>query len=212
MLVAAVLAALGLTSRATAQITAFWHRASISPAAIAEEPALANMQSWDLFATTSGNWLSARMAARLPAGVTYYKHPLGGLTRPDPSMFNSSPALQFTTYASAANDTGTNHTTLVLGSFLFNADPASIGDATSPLPGVFDMMWGNSPPTAPPGTYQIARLTFAQGVLPEVLGSSATTQLNREADTFIPQIPEPNLGRLGGAIALVLLRRRPMAP
>jgi hypothetical protein len=210
MLVAAVLTALGLTSRAAAQITAFWQRATITPAAIAEVPALANMQSWDLLATTSGNWLSARMAARLPAGVTFYKHPLGGLTRPDPSMFNSSPALQFTTYASAANDTGTNHTTLVLGSFLFNADPASIGDATSPLPGVFDMMWGNSPPTAPPGTYQIARLTFPQGVLPEVIGLSATTQLNPEADALIPQIPEPNLVSLLGAIALVLLRRRPM--
>ena len=206
LLIATVLA-LGFGSTAVAQFTAFWQRATITPAAIAEEPALANMQSWGLKVATTGNWFSAGMFARLPSGFTYYKHPLGGITRPDPSLFSSSPALEFTTFVSAANDNGTNHTTIVLGSFLFNGEPASIGDATSPFPGTFDTSWGNSPATAPAGIYEIARLTFPIGMLPQTSSTNRTSQLNPEATAWIPDIPEPSLLPFMGAIVIVGLRK-----
>ena len=209
MLIAVALLSLGLTSRAAAQITAFWQRATITPAAIAEEPALANMQTWDLMVTTTGNWASAGMTARLPTGFTYYKHALGGQTRPDPSLFSSSPALEFTTYASAATDDGTNHTTIVLGSHHFNGEPGSIGDPTSFWPGTFDMDWGNYYPTALPGTYQIARLTFPAGVVSEILPLplSFTNQFRPDAWTFVPQIPEPSMSCLLGGVLMTVLTR-----
>ena len=210
ILIAVALLSLGLTSRAAAQITAFWQRATIMPAAIAEEPALANMQSWDLMVTTTGNWASAGITARLPTGFTYYKHALGRQTRPDPSLFSSSPALEFTTYASAATDDGTNHTTIVLGSHHFNGEPGSIGDPTSFWPGTFDMDWGNLYPTALPGTYQIARLTFPAGVVSEIrtVPLSLTFQVRPDAWTFVPQIPEPSMSCLLAAVLSITVRRR----
>ena len=209
MLVAAVLTALGLTSRAAAEITAFWQRATITPAAISEEPALANMQTWDLLATTTGNWQSAGLWAQLPASSTYYKHPLAALTRPDPALFGSSPAVEFTTFVSAANDNGTNHTTVVLGAHVIGPPP-SLGDPSSPIPGLFTIDWGNSPATAPAGTYQIARLTFPQGVFPmiPILSYSFTQQVNPDANVLIPAIPEAQLCGLVAIIVPLLVRRR----
>jgi hypothetical protein len=209
MLIAAVLATLGLTSRAAAQITAFWQRATITPAAIAEEPALANMQSWDLMVTTTGNWASAGMHARLPISFTYYKHALGGQTRPDPLLFDTSPALAFTTYASAATDDGTIHTTAVLGSFLFNGEPGSIGDPTSFWPGAFDMNWGNYYFTALPGTYQIARLTFPAGVVFHVYPFGFTNQVRPDGWAPVPQIPEPDMPCVLGAVLSITMLARP---
>lgn len=130
------------SSSALAQISAFWEQVTITPAAIANDPTLASMQSWDLIVMTTGDWASAAMRAALPPGLAFYKHPLGGLTRPDPAIFGSSPALEFTTYVSAPSDDGTNHDTRVLGGHP-QGSLLSIGDPTSAVPGTFSMSWGS---------------------------------------------------------------------
>jgi hypothetical protein len=66
-----------LCGSARGSITAFWQQVTITPAAITNDPALANMQCWDLMTTTTGNWASAGVEAILPAGSFFYKHPLG---------------------------------------------------------------------------------------------------------------------------------------
>jgi hypothetical protein len=202
---------IAIATPAVAQITAFWQQVTISPQAIADDAALANMQCWDLMTTTTGDWASAAMRASLPLGLTFYKHPLGGLTRPDPAIFSSSPALEFTTYASSPSDNGTNNTTFVAGGHP-QSQPASIGDATAPTPGIFSMVWADFVVDLP-GTYQIARITFLQGAIVDVLNNtptpvadpSLTAQVSPDSTTIIPDIPEPRaIGLLSAAVLLAI--------
>jgi hypothetical protein len=182
-----------LCGSARGAITAFWQQVTITPVAITSDPTLASMQCWDLMVTTSGNWAAAAMGATLPASLTFYKHPLGGLTRPDPGLFGASPALEFTTYVSSPSDNGTNHTTTVFGGHP-QSFPPSLGDATSPFPGRFSMVWGELIPD-PPGTFQIARLTFPLAAIPDVVDNpdpSRTSQVSPDSTAFIPEIPEPS--------------------
>ena len=58
-----------LAAQARAAITASWHLVQISAAAIANDPVLANMQSWDLRVTTDGNWASAGLRLTRPKVV-----------------------------------------------------------------------------------------------------------------------------------------------
>ncbi len=211
MLVLAVGAWMSLCVPAHAAITAFWQRATITPQAIANDPQLASMQCWDLMATTTGNWNSAQMRADLPGGRTFYKHPLGGLTKPDPSIFNSSPALEFTTYASSPSDNGTNNSTIILSGHP-QGNPPSLGDPSSPIPGSFGLAWGNLL-TDPPGTHQIARLTFPIGAVPDVLNvgtfdPSKTSQIDPDSTTIIPDIPEPKISALLALLGLFAIRIR----
>ncbi len=194
---AAILGAwISLCLPAHAVITAFWQQTTITPQAIANDPVLANMQCWDLIATTTGDWASGFMRATLPSGLTFYKHPLGGLTRPDPAVVASSQALGFTTFASSPSDNGTNNSTFVVGGHP-QSHPVSIGDATAPTPGTFSMGWSDFV-VDPPDTYQIARLTFPIGAVPDVLNvgtpdPSTTSQVNPDSTTIIPDVPEPTL-------------------
>jgi hypothetical protein len=110
-----IILSMSVCTGAKASITAFWQQVTITPAAISNDPALANMQCWDLMTTTSGDWSNARMLAFLPSGFNFYKHVLGGLTRPNPAQFPSAPALEFTTFVTAPSDTGANGGTQILG-------------------------------------------------------------------------------------------------
>ncbi len=204
-------ACLSLCVPAHAVITAFWQRTTITPQAIANDPQLAGMQCWDLVVTTTGNWLAAGMHADLPQGRTFYKHPLGGFTEPDPALFVSSPALEFTTYATSPSDNGTNHSTIILGGHP-QGSPPSLGDPSSPIPGRFGLAWGNLL-TDPPGTHQIARLTFPIGVIADVIQfgptePSATSQSNPDSTTIIPDIPEPGILVLLASLGFLTIRIR----
>jgi hypothetical protein len=53
------------------------------------------MQCWDLMATTSGDWAVAGVAAMLPTGSFFYKHPLRGFKHPSPSAIATTPALAY---------------------------------------------------------------------------------------------------------------------
>ncbi len=204
-------------SPAHAGITAFWRQTTITPAAIANDPALANMQCWDLMTATTGDWATAAMRATLPVGSTFYKHPVGGRTRPDPAQFTSFPALEFTTYVTSPSDDGTNNTTMLFGGHP-QGGPISLGDPTSPIPGVFSMDWGDTFVVDPPGTYQIGRLTFPNGVLPDIFNNtplpvhtpSYIAQVSPDSTVDIPDIPEPDLLRaiVPAGLGATALRRR----
>ena len=186
-----------LCSSAAAGITAFWEPATITPAAIADDPQLAGMQSWDLMATTTGDWAGAALGAHLlPIGThSFYKHQMGGFIKPPPVDVLNFPALGYTTHVTRPNDDGTNNNTILLGG-PFGGQPLNLGDPTSPIPGFFAVAWGDTF-IDPPGTFQIARLTFPQDAASwAIVGSdpatsSHTAQNQPHAVAFIPQIPEP---------------------
>jgi hypothetical protein len=197
-----------------AQITAFWQQVTITPAAIANDPTLASMQCWDLMTTTTGNWSTAEMNAQLSTGNFFYKHPLGGFTKPPPAAVANSPALAFTTYVTSPNDDGMNNNTQILSGHP-QSRPISLGDQSAVSPGEFSLAWGELF-FDPPGTFQIARLTFPQGVLPDILNNhpapvaapSRTSQGSPEATTEIPDIPEPGMVVFSVALLATMRRRR----
>lgn len=189
--IAACLAA-ACPASAVGQISAFWQPVTISPQAIAEVPQLATMQTLDLKVTTTGNWAIAGLRAVLPAGLAYYKHPLGGNTRPNSALFGSNPALEFTGYVTAPADNGITGTPSILGGWPDNPpNPMVLGDPTSLIPGTFTSTWGDLV-IDPPGTYSIARLTFPQGVLPNVVNLGYyhcfAGQVTPDAQVFIPEL------------------------
>jgi hypothetical protein len=196
---------------ACASITAFWQPVTITPAAISNDPALANMQCWDLMVTTTGNWASAATRADLPGGQLFYKHTLGGFTRPHPTQVASTPALAFSTYVAAPSDDGVNNSTIVVGGH--PQITPSLGD----LNGIFSMFWSDFV-TDLPGTFAIARLTFPQQVLPQVLHGgdpSRTSQVNPDGLALIPDIPEPTALTLAIAVGMsqiIMARFRRLSP
>src|SRR5688500_1068779 len=130
------------TPRAAAQIVVFWQRVPITPGAIASDPALTNMQTWDLRVTTTGDWASAGLRAQLPPGLLFYNAPQGGATRPSPTTVAMFPHVEFDTYATSPADTGTSGAPNILGSFRPDG-PASFGGAGAPQPGRFNLSWGD---------------------------------------------------------------------
>lgn len=193
------------SSNARASITAFWQRVTITPAAIMDDPTLADFQCWDLKVTITQNWLSAGMRAILPSGM-FYNHPFGGNVPPNPALFGLIPALEFDTYVSGNSDNG-NNTTIILGGFP-ETQPLSLSG------NLISCSWSDLIPDTP-GTYRIARLTFPLGTIPNVINIndvgpqgrwSETTQGNPITTIEIPDIPEPTaLGVL--TTAGIVLRR-----
>ena len=206
---AAALMMAGVTSQATAQISAFWQRVPITPQAIASDPVLANIQCWDLMATITGFWRTGGLRAELSSGQ-FYNHPFGGNARPPRGFIEAFPALEFDTYITAPGDTGPpGNAPAIFGGFP-EGEPFSMAGS------LFSVGWGQLF-THPRGTYEIARLTFPLGVFPEVLNNdpspvptfSRTTQTMPDAIAEIPEVPEPGtLGGCGAVAALFALRRR----
>ena len=209
-----------IASAAPAAITASWVAigsgngsvgSAYPAAAITADPALSNMQTWDLMVTyDAGDWGSAGLRAQLPAGNTFYRSTNSGITKPEVIAANR----EFWTYVSAPRDNGESNVVQVLSGFPAG-EPTSNGTANGTnIPGLLSAAYGDLV-VDPPGTYQIARLTFPLGVLPTIqTGSdpataSHTTALNPQAVAFIPQIPEPaSLGLVAVAGLLGVRRRR----
>ena len=207
----APIAAVVIALPAKATMTAFWQQRTISAAAIAHDPQLADMQSWSLMTTYDiGRWVSAGVRATLPAGHVFYHHPLGGNIAPNPLLLPQFPALEFDTYVTDPLRT----TTGILGGWPSSPN-ASFGGANDPIPGNFNVSWyaalGSSPPT---GTFEIARFTFPLGVLPVILqgppanAQSVTYTVNPDQSAPVSQIPEPAGAALICCAAAVLMRRR----
>ena len=203
-----------LATPAAAQITAFWEPATITPAAIAQDPQLAGMQCWDLRVTTSGDWNAGQMRAVLPAGQFFYKNAFGGNTKPNLLFYRILPSLEFTSYVTAPGEFGQAGAPSIQGGF--PDGPFSLGHADAPLPGTFSASWHDFVPD-PPGSWQIARLTFPLNVFPNVVNIadvgpagafSNTSQQAPAATVEVPDIPEPAaLGLIATALALCTHRR-----
>ena len=94
-------------STARADLTAFWRNNPITPQAIADDPALAGMQSWSVMvANTEGSFRLAGLRAVLPEGHNFYRNPLGENTRPSSLLIGLHPALEFDTYITSPHDLG----------------------------------------------------------------------------------------------------------
>jgi hypothetical protein len=201
-----------VASNATAAITATWVNNPITPAAITNDPVLANMQSWSLRVTTDGNWASAGLEVILPAGLTFYNNALGGSTKPNPAIVAAFPAVAFDTYVSGPGDLGGGTgAPAILGFFPEQPGPGDFGGTT----GRFSVSWGDLV-NDPPGTYEIARLTFPSSV--DVSGAgypvnptSKTSQVNPDSTVLIPNVgpvPEPTSLGLLAVAGLLAMRRR----
>ena len=203
-----------MAGSASAALTAAWVPVTISQAAITADPTLATMQSWSLRSTnTDGHWASAGMRATLPAGGVFYQTPAtrgGGDSHPNPAFFAVFPEVEFDTYISSARNQAGANAPAVLGAYPENDPPQSFGGATDAVPGRFSVSWGDPQATSGPvpGTYEIARLTFPQGMIPTILATSQSSQVAPDQTINIPPIPEPaSLGLLAAA-GLLAIRRR----
>jgi hypothetical protein len=201
------------TPSASAAITAFFVPNPISQAAIAADPALANMQSWSLMATnTDGHWASAGVRLTLPAGNVYYQTPLtrgGGDTHPNPALFALFPESEFDTYVSSARNQLGQNPPAILGPYPENDPPLSFGGATDPVPGRFSVSWGDPQATSGPGsgTYEILRITFPRSVSTPV-GFVQTSQIAPD-QTIGYEIPWPEPAATGLFLVLAAATARP---
>lgn len=223
LLLLAGLAGLCTVSAASAGITAFWvpvasgdgSVGSMYPAAATKaDPVLLGMQTWDLRATTDGNWSEAGLRAVLPSG-TFYRRTSTGITKPEIITLDRA----FWTYVTVPSyhHFSDDHNPLnVLGGFPVG-QPVSNGTSNGlNIPGTFSCHWGdltNDPPS-PPERYQIARLTFPLGVVPDILtvdqnpSFSYTSQVVPNATTAIPEILEPTTLALVCCVSLLGFRAR----
>lgn len=211
--VASVFTCLVAAPLARAAHTAFWVQRPISTAAVLNDPQLANMQSWSLMTSyDTGRWSAAGVRATLPGGNVFYQHAFGGSTAPNPALVSAFPGLEFDTYVTDPTRTDTT----VLGGHPASPPPASFGGPADPIPGTFSVSWhgtlGGSP--NPPGTFEIARLTFPQGVIPHILqgppleSQSISYTILPEQGAFVPQIPEPTGAASLAVCAMTMLIRR----
>ena len=203
----------GLIAPARGALTAFWRHNPITPEAIADDPALAGMQSWSAMIThDNGYWVSAGARLTLPSGPVFYRNPLGSEVRPSAANIAAHPALAFHTYVTSPHQTlsGTRSPS-ILGPFPENELPASLGGALDPVPGRFSVSWGHPEavvyPT-PVGTYEIFRITFPLGLFPVVRSESLTLTTNPDQAATIPAIPEPAYVSWLASGALIMRRRR----
>src|SRR5688572_4246728 len=143
--------AVGFVAPARAAITAFWQQNFINFIAVLNDPRLATHQSWDLIVTTDGNWASGGLRAVLPS-VEFYNNVFGGNTKPNVIFLRLAPALEFDTYVTAPADNGAVGAPSILGGFPESQPLSMSGDTIS-------VSWGDLV-NDPPGTHQIARLTF----------------------------------------------------
>ena len=208
----AVLVCTLVSALAHAELSAHWHFNPITAAAIAADSQLAGMQSWSLIVThTSGHWASAGVRAKLSGGLTYYHTPPargGGNAHPTPAMIANFPELEFDTYVSSSrNQQGANPPAL-LGAYVLSGPP-SLGGPEDDIPGEFSVSWGDIHATSGPGpgTYEILRLTFPQGVLPNFVPLGQATQINPDITVTVPAIPEPGAPNLLVAASVISLYR-----
>lgn len=215
----AVVAMGAMATSASAALTAFWQKNTITPAAITNDSTLANMQSWSLRITnTDGFWASAGVRATLPAGNTFYRNLNAGDFRPSIAQQTANPALTFTTYVTSPRQSPNSATTgapAVLGGYPEGL-PLSFGGPFDDIPGLFSVSYGDPSATAgpAPGNYEIARLTFPLGVIPFIsngtggFAASQASQVVPDQTVTVPQIPEPGSLALVAAAGLLAIRRR----
>jgi hypothetical protein len=196
---------------ARAALSVFWHNNSITPQAIANDPALSDMQSWSLMVNNDeGSFSTAGLRATLPSGNRFYRNALGGFSRPAAPEIASNPALEFHTYVTSPHDGGGgSNAPSVFGPFPVNQPPQSFGGPNDPLPGVFSTSWGHptQPVIQPPGTFEIVRLTFPKFGEPLIDPESYAAYIAPNQTILLPaRIPEP--GAMVVVAILPLLARR----
>lgn len=212
-----VSAAVGLSaSIAGAAITPRWVENPIAPAAIVEEPLLANARSFSLVVDLSGASLFNVAGLRLDQtdlpGVTLYNHPFGVDTPPAAPFIPVFPALAYDTYVATT-----------LGSLQAPSVPGKYegpGAAVVGQNGEINVSWGATPASGPLGGtgLEIARITLL-GIppgfpifVPNIRGEVRASDAPNVAVPLPPLIPEPgSLALAAAGVAGATLRRRWLA-
>jgi|SRR5688572_25929859 len=213
LVITVVCAVLGVCLPARAELTAFWRNNPITPAAIADDPTLAAMQSWSVMvANTEGMWGATGLRAMLPTTEVFYRNTSGNNTRPSAAQIAGHPALAFHTYITSVHDLGGGlNSPTILGPFPENQPPVSFGGPADAIPGTFSVTWGDPfGRLHAPGAYEYARLTFPAGMLPTIHPQSLALYYNPQQTVLIPtSIPEPVFSGLAVAgVCVVPLGRQ----
>jgi hypothetical protein len=144
-----------LASSARAALTISLQEIPITPAAIANDPNLANFVCVDLVVNNSPP-NAFNVAGMITEPITpgfFYQHPFGGLTRPSPALVNLFPAVGFDSYITTPAE------------ILFGTTPDSPGgytgtQGTRMTDSQLNVVWGSPPPPQVFGEFHIARITF----------------------------------------------------
>ncbi len=179
---------------AIAAISASWQSISISAAAIANDPALANMQTWSLQVTcTAGDWKNAGLRLTLPSGQNFYQNIVGQNTRPNPALLGAFAAVAYDTYVSSPGDTGSANGQPPAINGGFPSNPVSFGGSGDSIPGTFSVSWADQLVSSPT-TFEAARLTFASSISLPSISQDITSYTREDPNTFvnIPKIGTNN--------------------
>ncbi len=215
-----------LCSPAHAAITAFWVPVASGDGSVGTlyptaatggefgDPVLLGMQTWDLRVITTGDWSEAGMRAELPSG-SFYRGSNAGVTKPVTAL--PGQARDFWTYVSIPSDASPDPSNIIVPGGFPQGEPVSNGTSNGDnIPGVFSCRWMDLHVDLPSPVigYQIGRLTFPLGVIPDVLtvdqnpSFSYTSQWLPNGTTAIPEIPEISTNcLLTGSLLFWLLRR-----
>lgn len=180
----------------------YWTSTPISAAAVANDPALANYQVFDLMVQLRGNQFSfGGLRMNLPGG-SVYNHPFGSNIPPAPAAVAQFPALEFDTFVSVPPPA----TCLVRDALAITGIPIMSGSVID-----VSMFSNNSIPPQPLfGEFLIGRFTVPSNVIPQVNPASFVEVIGPNLRTPIPPIPEPvsTVMLLCGLISLQHRKRR----
>lgn len=124
-----------LSSSAIAALTPYWVSVPMSPAAIADDPALADQQTWSLRVTLDeGFWHVGGMRVTLPAGEVFYNHSLGGQTRPPDALVALFPSVAHDTYVTSPRQQTAGVEPAVRSGHPNKFEPPSFGGPADPMP------------------------------------------------------------------------------
>lgn len=209
VVVLALLAVTCLTDEARGVITTTLAPVPIAAAAIAADPALADMQTWDLrvHVPQGENWGTTGFLAQLSGG-SFYNSPLGA-NWPMPQAWAAFPQLRYDTFVTHAADPA-DDSTFRAPAWNFSGYPdvpAPVEFTPTRTSIVFLALYGVF---TGPGEFTVARLTFSDDAMGTMVGftterpTGATEQWN-----FTIPVPEPaSCGVvLLGLVSLVRRRR-----
>ena len=161
-----------LESRRLMSLTTSLVPVTLSSAALAADPNLANFKTFDLKVTLTGDerWVSADLHASLTKG-TFYNVPTSqsgaNFIQSNLWPIPSVAMLEGDTAVSAAHDM---EKPILLGQF----EPAVAGQGTF-TPTVVNVSWGSLSDAARNGTFTIARLTVSKDATGTIAGQDAST-------------------------------------
>jgi hypothetical protein len=179
---------------------------SISPAALAADPALASFKTWDLrvHVGPGERWSATGFEATLTRGALY--NPPGSSNFPQASLWTALPNLRYDTFLTQPadpNDDASFTQPNLFGRFDDPTQPATFGDTHMSVTYAFRPGFANFGQ----GDYTVARLTLSNDATGSLVGKMYALEGATVPFSFVLPLPEPTTGVLLVATLGLLARR-----